>query len=290
MDRMGLWNDWCTRFWKMSGAGNDFIVLNDMQRHIPDELLGAYAKDLCDRRFSVGADGLMVVRPAEQGGDFKMLFYNADGTAAEMCGNGARCICRYGYENALSDEVQHVETPAGMVTGWRESAAQYTIRLNDPTVLRTDCPAQVDGTTYHCFYVELGSPGLPHAAVEYPGLPQADEQTLTALGRKLRYHPAFPKGANVTFYTFKEDGGLYARTYERGVEGFTLACGTGAGSLVTALSELGTVDGYGTAVQMPGGTLSVTVERDWDGKFQHLLLTGPTKVICRGVIADEELD
>ena len=176
MDRMGLFNDWCLEFWKMCGAGNDFIVVNDMQRNIPDKLLPAWARDLCDRRFGVGADGLMVVRPAQADGDFRMLFYNADGTAAEMCGNGVRCICRYGYENALAGDVQHVETPAGPVTGWRRNDTLYTVQLNDPTVLKSCVPAEVDGVSYPCCYVELGSPGLPHAAVEVPGLRDADEQ------------------------------------------------------------------------------------------------------------------
>ena len=94
----------------------------------------------------------------------------------------------------------------------------------------------------------------------------------------------------MTFYEFTSDGRLYARTYERGVEGFTLACGTGAASLVTALTAMERVDGWDVAVDMPGGTLSVTVERDGDGSYQALLLTGPTKVICRGVIADEGND
>ena len=285
---MGPFNDSCIRFWKMTGAGNDFIILNDMNELIPDGQLGAWARRLCDRRFGVGADGLMAVRPAQAGGDYRMLFYNADGTAAEMCGNGARCICRYGYENGLAGQVQHVETPAGPVTGWRRSESLYTVRLNDPTVLKTCVPADVDGETYPCFYVELGSPGLPHAAVEYRGLGSADERTLAELGRALRYHPAFPKGANVTFYEFSSEGRLYARTYERGVEGFTLACGTGAASLVAALTQLGRTDGWDVPVDMPGGTLFVTVERDGNGKFRQLLLTGPTKVICQGVTAEEK--
>ncbi len=285
---MGPFSDSCIRFWKMTGAGNDFIIVGDMEERIPDGRFGALAKRLCDRRFGVGADGLMAVRPARAGGDYRMLFYNADGTAAEMCGNGARCICRYGYENGLAGEVQRVETPAGPVTGWRRNDTLYMVRLNDPTVLKTCVPAEVDGETYSCFYVELGSPGLPHAAVEFPGLRGADEQALAELGQALRYHPAFPKGANVTFYEFTDDGRLYARTYERGVEGFTLACGTGAASLVTALTAMERVDGWDVAVEMPGGTLRVTVDRDGDGSFKALLLTGPTKVICKGVAAEEE--
>ena len=276
-------------FWKMNGAGNDFIVLNDMQARIPDGQLGYLARTLCERRLSIGADGLMVVRPAQADGDYRMVFFNSDGSEGEMCGNGARCICRYGYENGLAGGTQRVETVSGTVTGTRIDKRQYRVRLNDPSVLEPDYPVQVDEVSYPCAYVELGTPGLPHAVVPYPGLKDADEDALRRLGRALRYHPAFPKGANVTFFEFADDGGLHARTYERGVEDFTLACGTGAASLVAALTALERVDGWDVPVRMPGGTLTVTVERDGDGSYQTLLLTGPTNVVCKGTVTDEEL-
>ena len=100
------------RFTKMNGAGNDFIILNNMVEHIDPSLFPAIARTLCHRRLSIGADGLMVVDSPRQGGDFRMLFYNADGSAGEMCGNGARCICRYGPENGLAGAEQAVETPS----------------------------------------------------------------------------------------------------------------------------------------------------------------------------------
>ena len=103
----------------MNGAGNDFIVVDNRTLCASPERLGRIAAVLCRRRFSVGADGLMAVEPAEQGGDFKMRFFNADGSVGEMCGNGARCICRYGYELGLAGETQRVETTAGLVTGLR---------------------------------------------------------------------------------------------------------------------------------------------------------------------------
>ncbi len=276
-------------FWKMNGAGNDFIIINDMAARIPDGKLGDLARTLCERRLSIGADGLMVVRPAQADGDYRMVFFNSDGSEGEMCGNGARCICRYGYENGLAGGTQRVETVSGTVTGTRIDKRQYRVRLNDPSVLEPDYPVQVDEVSYPCAYVELGTPGLPHAVVPYPGLKDADEDALRRLGRALRYHPAFPKGANVTFFEFADDGGLHARTYERGVEDFTLACGTGAASLVAALTALERVDGWDVPVRMPGGTLTVTVERDGDGSYQTLLLTGPTNVVCKGTVTDEEL-
>ena len=107
------------RFWKMNGAGNDFVVLNNLEEHLPAECLPQAARTLCQRHLSIGADGLMVVDAPTQGGDYKMLFFNSDGSVGEMCGNGARCICRYGYELGLAGETQTVETTAGIVTGRR---------------------------------------------------------------------------------------------------------------------------------------------------------------------------
>ncbi len=275
-------------FWKMNGAGNDFIILSDMDRRIPDGDISRIAATLCQRRLSIGADGLMVVRPAEQGGDYRMLFYNADGTEAEMCGNGARCICRYGYENGLAGETQHVETVSGTVTGRRVSQRQYQVRLNDPTMLETDLSAEVEGAAWPCAYVELGRPGLPHAAVPYKGLASAEESVLLKLGRKLRYHELFPKGANVSFYELVGTDHLLARTYERGVEDFTMACGTGAASVTAALALLGRVSGRAVQVDMPGGTLTIDLTCA-QGAVTDICLTGPTNIVCKGAVTDEEL-
>ena len=153
------------QFWKMNGAGNDFIILNNLQEGLSADCFPALARRLCERRLSIGADGLMVVERPQSGGDYRMLFYNSDGSAGEMCGNGARCICRYGYEIGLAGELQRVETTAGLVTGRRITRRQYKIELNRPTTLRLDYPVEVDGKTYPCSYVELGDPGLPHAVV-----------------------------------------------------------------------------------------------------------------------------
>ena len=128
------------RFTKMNGAGNDFLILDNREERLDPDQFPAIARTLCHRRLSIGADGLMVVEAPRQGGDYRMLFYNADGSAGEMCGNGARCICRYGYENGLAGERQTVETPSGLVTGQRIDRRSYRIRLTDPTVIDLDRP------------------------------------------------------------------------------------------------------------------------------------------------------
>ncbi len=276
------------KFWKMNGAGNDFVVLNNLEEHLNVEDLPQVARTLCERHLSIGADGLMVVDAPDQGGDYKMRFYNADGSMGEMCGNGARCICRYGYENGLASETQTIETTAGIVTGQRISSRLYKIRLNDPTTVRLDHPVEVDGVRYACSYVELGNPGLPHAVVPYHDLKNADENELRELGRKLRWHPAFPKGANVNFYELTGEDTVYERTFERGVEDFTYACGTGTGSLVTVLTLQGKVSGHDVQVDMAGGRLIIDTVREGSA-IRDLYLTGPTNIVCKGEVTDEDL-
>ena len=124
------------QFWKMNGAGNDFIILNNLEERLPPSAFPLLARTLCTPHRSLGADGLMVVEQAQEGADFKMLFFNSDGSLGEMCGNGARCICRYGYETGLSGPTQTVETTAGLVTGTRIDRRQYRVQLNSPTVIR----------------------------------------------------------------------------------------------------------------------------------------------------------
>ena len=276
------------QFWKMNGAGNDFVVLNNLVEKLPEEIFPQVARTLCERHMSIGADGLMVVDTPTQGGDYKMLFFNSDGSIGEMCGNGARCICRYGYENGLAGEVQTVETTAGIVIGHRISERLYKIRLNDPTTIQLDSPVEIDGVEYACSYVELGNPGLPHAVVPYSNLKNADEHTLRELGRSLRWHPAFPKGANVNFYEITGEDEVYERTFERGVEDFTYACGTGTGSLVTVLTLQGKVSGSGVQVNMTGGQLIIDAEQS-GGQITDLYLTGPTNIVAKGEVTDEDL-
>ena len=275
-------------FWKMNGAGNDFVVLNNLKEHLSPEVLPQVARQLCERHLSIGADGLMVVDAPTQGGDYKMRFFNSDGSVGEMCGNGARCICRYGYETGLAGQVQTVETTAGIVTGRRITERLYQIRLNDPTTVKLDSSVEVDGVKYACAYVELGNPGIPHAVVPYAGLKHADENELRELGRAIRWHKSFPKGANVNFYEITGEDTVYERTFERGVEDFTYACGTGTGSVVTVLTLQGKVSGHSVKVRMAGGELVIDAERE-GSRITDLYLTGPTNIVCKGEVTDEDL-
>ena len=217
-----------------------------------------------------------------------MLFFNSDGSMGEMCGNGARCICRYGFENGLAGKVQRVETTAGVVTGKRIDKRLYRVRLNDPCNIRLDEPVEMDGRIYSCSYIELGNPGIPHCVVPVSNLKDYPETELFELGRKLRSYEGYPKGANVNFYEIVGENHILERTYERGVEDFTYACGTGTGSVVTVLTLQNKVSGQHVRVDMTGGTLFIDVERESD-KIKNLYLTGPTNIVAKGEVTDEEI-
>lgn len=281
------------RFTKMNGAGNDFIIVENLRGELDEQRLSKLARTLCDRRMSIGADGLMAVVPAKGTADYGMLFFNCDGSLGEMCGNGARCVCRYACERGYAGDTVRVETTAGLVTGWRQSRDRFRIRLNTPTVLETERLFTLDGETYRCGYAELGDPGIPHLTVEIPDLLLRldDEEQLAALrtlGRQLRYHPALPKGANVNFYQITGPQQLRQLTYERGVEDFTLACGTGAGSLAAVLTASGRMDGANVHVQTAGGDLDVEVEME-AGRVENLYLTGAALIVYSGELAEEFL-
>lgn len=269
---------------KMHGAGNDFIIIDNFAHKFSSDELSALARRLCAQHTSVGADGLMAVAEPTRGGDYSMLFFNSDGSAGEMCGNGARCIARYGHDHGLGGEVQRIETVSGTVIGERIDYNLYRVRLNDPSVIDLHRSVSVGGRDYDCSYVELGKPGLPHAVLLMPEYDTLSRAELAELGAALRTAREFPRGANVTFT--KPLGGkrVKAVTYERGVEDFTLACGTGCGALTTALTLRGVLPGE-AEIEMPGGTLYVRLKLK-DGLVSGLRLTGPAVTVFEGELAD----
>ena len=201
-----------------------------------------------------------------------------------MCGNGARCICRYGYERGLAGPIQRVETTAGLIVGTRLGPDSYRVQLNLPSVLESQRVTSLGPAGY----VELGQPGVPHAILRVPGLEERSLEELRSMGQTLRHDPAFPKGANANLYDVLSQDHLVIRTFERGVEDFTYACGTGTGSLVALLTALGQTSGHGVRVENLGGQLIVDAEQT-DGQISALLLTGPATLVCQGHVPDEAL-
>ena len=248
----------------MNGAGNDFMVIDARGLTLDfSKLAVAYC------RLS-GADGFMAVDFSDKA-DFRLHFYNADGSRGEMCGNGARCICRYAYDLGIAPEKMVVETDAGLVPGQRLSQDIYRVRLNNPSILDLHRKGSVA-------YAELGDPGVPHAVAEYTGDLWGDKEALRESMRALRYDPAFPKGANVNFYQWISDGEIRILTFERGVEGFTLACGTGCGSTASVLGRNGKLPDGRLTAHNRGGTLKVTIGGE-NGAIHSILLEGPTEIV-----------
>ena len=249
----------------MNGAGNDFMVID--ARDNEDRDFSALAKELCA---ITGADGFMAVG-VSQCADFRLHFYNADGTRGEMCGNGARCICRYAYDNGIAGETMTVQTDAGLVPGQRVDESCFRVKLNNPSILDLSRKGSIA-------YAELGDPGVPHAVAEYTGDLWGDKERLRNQMEALRYDPAFPKGANVNFYQVLGENEVRVLTFERGVEDFTLACGTGTGSVACVMALGGQLTGATLTAHNPGGTLRITLERSGD-TVTGITLEGPTQVV-----------
>ena len=276
-------------FTKIQGVGNDFIIINNMVLKLPLRQLPSIAKKLCKRRMSIGADGLMVVDYAEGDAEFKMRFYNSDGSVGEMCGNGARCIARYAYINKIAGKSMRFETLAGLVTAEILDSRQVKVRLNNPEVIKLDLVVEIEGKSYECSYIELGNPGLPHLMVKYSGLASTEENQILDIAIKFRYYKAFPKGANVNFYDIVDDSTAIIKTFERGVEDFTLACGTGAGSTAVAIILKNYIKKNKVKILVPGGELFIEIEKSGE-KIDKLFLIGDTNIIAVGKVMDEDLE
>ena len=248
----------------MNGAGNDFMVMDARGGKYDFSKL---ALELCKL---TGADGFMAVDHSDIA-DFKLHFYNSDGSRGEMCGNGARCICRYAYDHGIAGEVMTVETDAGLVPGWRLSETRYKVQLNNPGILDLNRKGPVA-------YVELGNPGVPHAVSAYDGDLWADADCIWDHMRQLRHDSAFPKGANVNFYQILGNAEVRILTYERGVEDYTLACGTGTGSVACCMWRKGELPGKRLTAHNRGGTLTVELDTQGDA-VTSILLEGPTEVV-----------
>ena len=268
-------------FYKMTGAGNDFVMVDNRVLSLSSVLDKETIEALCDRRFGIGADGLIAVEPSQgKGGIVRMRYYNADGGEAEMCGNGARCFGNFAAALLHHDKTAPLpfETMAGVVTATFEKDDNVTVNLTNPHsmqlfVLNADPTVGAD--------VHFLNTGVPHAVAFLDKLEGLD---ISKLGAYLRYHEAFsPKGTNANFARILSPGHIAIRTYERGVEDETLACGTG----ITACALLHAVLTDAPSpiqVDVAGGdTLKVGFQRTGD-RFTDVTLTGPADLVFTGDI------
>jgi diaminopimelate epimerase len=265
-------------FVKMNGAGNDFVLLDNRARKL--QFTREQVVRLCHRQKGIGADGLILLEPCASGkADWAWEFFNSDGSAAEMCGNGARCFARFIQRLTGTEGPVTFETIAGVVRA-EFHGARVTIDLTEPKDLRLDQQVEVSTGT---LTVHSLNTGVPHAVIL---VPDADKAMVQRLGQEVRYHQHFaPKGTNVNFVQSLGPGSIRVRTYERGVEGETLACGTGvtASALVAAR-----VYRYLSPVKVQvqsGDTLEVGF-KEAEHVFSQVQLTGPAEFVFEGRTAD----
>jgi diaminopimelate epimerase len=263
-------------FVKMNGAGNDFVLIDNRSRQV--KLQPAQIAHLCDRHKGVGADGVILLEPCASGeADWAWDFYNSDGGSAEMCGNGARCFARFVLRLTGGKGPISFETRAGVITASFQGGG-VTVNLTPPRELRLRRQVPLSGGPAEIHSLDTG---VPHAVLF---VPEADQAMVLPLGAEIRNHPHFaPRGTNVNFVQVLGPGRIRVRTYERGVEGETLACGTGvtASALITA--EL---RGFPSPIQVQvqsGATLEISFERA-NGQFTNVGLTGPAEFVFEGRI------
>jgi diaminopimelate epimerase len=266
-------------FAKMSGSGNDFILIDHRSGGLDESVLDRFIARICRRRLSVGADGVILIESSATA-DFRWRFFNADGSSAEMCGNGARCAARFAYLQRICGTEVRFETAAGLLHA-QVNAMRVKVRMTEPHSLRLEVPITVSVGT---LTVSSVNTGVPHVVVTAEEVERVD---LAVLGREIRLHPQFaPEGANVNFICHDPDGGIAIRTYERGVEGETLACGTGAvaGALVAACR-------FGMPsplrVRTRSGEILTVSFQHTESRFHDVHQEGEARLIYSGVITPE---
>ncbi len=266
-------------FVKMSGSGNDFIIIDNRTGAFDRAKTPDFIKAVCERKVSVGADGLIVIENAETA-DFSWRFFNADGSEAEMCGNGARCTARFAFLKGIAPAQMSFETIAGTIRAEVDDS-EVRIQLSRPQDFCMDVTLDVDGQHMRCHTINTG---VPHAVFVVDDLEGVPVQTL---GEKIRYHRYFqPAGTNVNFVFHANDTMIHIRTYERGVEGETFACGTGAVAAALTAIAGGMVSSPVQITTRSGEVLTVDTP-DTAPPFTDVFLTGGTRLVYEGCMGEE---
>ncbi len=278
------------KFTKMHGCGNDYIYIDGARERIPAEQKPELVRRLSDRHFGIGGDGVIFINPSDQA-DFEMEMYNMDGTRAEMCGNGIRCVAKYVYDKGLTDQTQisvisagrikyldlHVEN--GRVSTVKVNMGEPILKACEIPVLAEDEtgeviaePIEIEGKAYRMTCVSMGN---PHAVVF---VEDVQDFPLEQVGPGLEKHPRFPKRVNAEFVKILDEETIEMRVWERGT-GETLACGTGACAAAVACSLNGLTKDTVT-VKLLGGTLQI----QWDKAENRVYMTGPATTVFEGEI------
>lgn len=278
-------------FVKMSGTGNDFIIIDHRTPFIDAAEQSEFARIVCRRKFSVGADGLILIENSETA-DFRWQFYNGDGSRAEMCGNGARCAARFAFEKNIAPAAMRFETTAGEIEAFvlDDAGKSVKIRLTAPEDLRLNIPMSVGNAEQTLHFINTG---VPHTVIL---VNDAGNVPVSDWGREIRFHETFqPAGTNANFAQLVSHDTVMVRTYERGVEGETMACGTGAVASALVAALLQQAKPPVTVITSGGEELTIHFSIKEEGNDRQLdldagiYLEGPAHVIYEGQLGPDAL-
>ncbi len=267
-------------FSKMSGAGNDFVVIDNRSQKIKD---GAKISQLlCDRRWGIGADGLLLLENSKKAA-YRMMYYNADGSYGGMCGNGGRCIAAFAHQLSIAPSAHFFEA-LDFVYHANVNGNSVALRMKNPKAMQLNIQLSRDKKRIKCHFVDTGAPHVVLFLEELHGTNEIEKVDISGLGKWLRYHKRFrPAGTNVNVVEAHSTNSLKIRTYERGVENETLACGTGAIAAAVVAAQLRGFESPVRVLPKSGYKLQVRFERQGDG-FRDVVLVGPAVVTFEGSI------
>lgn len=268
------------KFAKMTGAGNDFIVIDNRENQVP-EIKPDWIARVCSRRLSVGADGLMLLSSADKA-DFTMRYFNADGSEAAMCGNGGRCLARFAVLLDMGGEGQDLrfQAPSGEYTA-QVTGDQVRLSLPPPQKTQPNLTLRLSSGERQADFMEMG---VPHTVFFSEAV---EQEPVRQLGKEVRWHQAFaPNGTNVNFAQVVDEHRLRLRTYERGVEDETLACGTGAAATALLAAKRGKVKSPVQVETRGRSVLSLAFTQSADG-FTEITQTGEARLVYWGELSAE---
>jgi diaminopimelate epimerase len=267
-------------FYKMHGAGNDFIVIDNRPKFFPDKN-HAFVKHICQTHTGIGADGLLLLEDSKRAG-FRMRYFNSDGNESEMCVNGSRCLCYFAFLLKVIDRQHNFEAGDGLHLGQilDKNFVRVEVKINKKSDSRT-FPFDFELPNYISF-IDFLNTGVPHLVLRCDQLEQIPVEDI---GRQLRFHPYYaPQGTNVNFVKFSDrEETLYVRTFERGVDAETLSCGSGVAACVISIADKQQPERRDFLVKTHGGMLTVRKEEE------KIYLEGPVKIIFKGRYLEEDI-
>jgi diaminopimelate epimerase len=268
-------------FSKMSAGGNDFIIIDNRQNILESQRAKEYAQKVCRRKLSIGADGLILIENSKKA-DFKWRFFNADGSEAEMCGNGGRCVARLAYIKGIAPHTLTFETLAGIIKA-EVMGDRVKLKLPLPYNLTCDLKIDLDGK---CNIVDTITVGVPHVVMCVEDLGNCQ---VVKLGKMIRFSEYFkPAGTNVNFISIKNESTIAIRTYERGVEDETLACGTGAVASALISNKKKGLESPVSVLTQGGEVLTVHFTKE-NQTLKEIFLEGGANLVYEGEFYPENL-